>query len=202
MTTFANQFDLRNSQVPLDPAVSGEYGFQIAVAQVALAEAVARQKMTGLDAREIATQIKVCTDAGGVHRILGDRLPVDIVEAAKREAARQAHEIGSAEIEIPPRLRFDRPENLSTSGGMATGFEFSGIGNGIYTAVTPGGLRYLVIRNGSAQSFGPPSYDLSYLMRGNKDLRNMGWLDMRTLPSTRGSRGEQISGADSGPACK
>jgi hypothetical protein len=73
-------------------------------------------------------------------------------------------------------------DSLSSSGGPVTGFNFTGVGNGIYHVVTRSSLRYLVVRDGEAQSFGGPTYDLSYLQRGNKDLRDQGFLNLRRLP--------------------
>jgi hypothetical protein len=73
-------------------------------------------------------------------------------------------------------------DSLSSTGGHVTVFDFTKVANGIYHVVTRSSLRYLVVRDGEAQSFGGPSYDISYLVRGNKDLRDQGFLNLRRLP--------------------
>ena len=134
--TETHTLDLRNPSVSLDPAISGEYSFQLAAAKIAISQAVTQQRITGLEAREIAAAIRNCMDAGSVHSILSTRLPIEMVEAAKVEVALQAHYTDSTAFSIPDRFRFDRPEALSTGGGKVTGFDFSDVPDGIYWAET------------------------------------------------------------------
>lgn len=68
---------------------------------------------------------------------------------------------------------------FSTSGGNVEAFDFSKVEPGIYDVQA---VRWVVVDQGKARSYGPPHYDLPYILRSRKDLSFKGSLDFKSLP--------------------